>query len=252
VRFRSTTVLAALLFGALRAAALDHSAATLHLPAIAHTTGVNDSKWRSDLVLNNRHEHLPTIVALTYEPVGGDPILVNVPLLPRQTVTLRDVVGNTFAAPGTYGTLVLVSLNASIHIRAHVRIYNTGNAAGEFGQSFTAMPLDQLGKTVWLYGLNGIDGNRTNIGIANPNDTAAPFTLAWYDKDGEFQGGVGAITIEPHGLFLINDIFRWVVQPNAEAMTLKITSSEHLYAYASVVRNDTGDAYTLVGEEATP
>ena len=94
----------------------------------------------------------------------------------------------------------------------------------------------------------GIGSFRTNVGIANPHETATTFWLNWYDQHGDFHGGAGMITIPPYGLILYNDIFSVVGMPPAEGLTLNIDADLPLYAYASVVRNDTGDAYTIMGD----
>jgi hypothetical protein len=236
------------LSAAVSAQALDHSSPQLFIPIASHTNGANNTQWLTDVVIASRHANLPTIVSVLYTPHGGTTREITVPLLARQTVTLHDVVGDAFNAAGTYGTITLESLNASVPVAAHARVYNTGNPQGQFGQSMTALPLAQLGRVAWLHGLNGVDGNRTNVGIANPHDTTIGCWVSWYNRAGENFGGVGMVPVPAHGVLLINDIFDWTGQRYDEALTLRISADRPVYVYGSVVRNDTGDAYTIVGE----
>jgi hypothetical protein len=151
--------------------AVDFSGVELFVPIAARTPGANETRWRTDLVLSSRNETEETSVSIIYQATGGTPIQSQVTLTPRQTVTVVDILSESFNREQSYGTLWLGSSNANVKIAAHARIYNTGNAAGEFGQIVQALPIEQLGRKAWLQGLIGIRGNRTNIGVANPNNT---------------------------------------------------------------------------------
>ncbi|HYH05646.1 MAG TPA: hypothetical protein VEK11_01185 [Thermoanaerobaculia bacterium] len=244
---RLASLLSAILL-ACSAAALDFAGRELVIPVISRVPGANGTQWRTDVTLTNRNQIFPTQVSMIYDPAGpGEAIQRKFDLDPLMTVTLIDILRTEFGTQQSYGTLWLGSSNESAPIAAHARVYNVGNASGEFGQLIQALPHEQLPRTVWLHGLIGFLGNRANIGIANPNNTPAHYTITWYDKHGSSHGSAGAFTIQPWDVVLINDIFGYLNMATDEGLTIRLISDVPLYAYGSIVRNDTGDAYTIVG-----
>jgi hypothetical protein len=244
---RLAALLAAVLLAS-SAAAYDFSGNQILIPVISRVPGANDTQWRTDVTITNRSERVPTQVSLIFDPAGpGEGTQRRIELDPLMTVTLLDVVLTEFSQQQAYGTLWLGSSNASAPISAHARIYNAGNAAGQFGQMMQGLPLDQLPKTVWLHGLIGFLGNRANIGIANPNNAPARYSISWYDKHGNSRGSSGLHIIEPWDVVLINDIFAYLGLATDEGLTIRLMSDVPIYAYGSIVRNDSGDAYTIIG-----
>ena len=240
--------LAALLLLASTASAYDFSGKEIFIPVISRVPGANDTQWRTDVTITNRSEDFPVQVSLIFDAAGpGEAIQRKFDLDPLTTVTLLDIVWTEFGVQQGYGTLWLGSSNADAPIAAHARLYNVGNAAGQFGQMMQGLPLDQLPRTVWLHGLIGFLGNRANLGIANPNNVPAHYSIAWYDKHGEFHGSSGLHTIQPWDVVLLNDIFTYVGMATDEGLTVRLKSDVPIYAYGSIVRNDTGDAYTIIG-----
>lgn len=237
------------LFAAVAAHAANFSGTRIFIPIVGRTPGANNTQWRSDVILSNRSETQDTTVVVIYEPLGGgESHHQSIELEPRMTLHLNDFVGTYVPVANSFGTVRFISQNANASIAAHARIYNTGNPAGDFGQVVQAMPVDTLPQTAWLHGLIGFRGFRTNVGVANPNATPVSFSMTWFDKNGETRGSAGMITIEPYGVYLMNDIWAVVGMFPDEGLSLRIRASDRVYAYASVIRNDTGDAYTLIGD----
>jgi hypothetical protein len=73
------------------------------------------------------------------------------------------------------------------------------------------------------------------------------FSLTWYDKNGVQKGTMNNLTIQPWEIRLINDVFTQFGAVPAEGMSIKVSADVAVYAYASIVRNDTGDAFTIIG-----
>jgi hypothetical protein len=96
--------------------------------------------------------------------------------------------------------------------------------------------------------LFGIRNNRANLGIANPNNEVAKFTLSWYDKSGNEQGRRTNIFVQPWDVLLMNDIFGTLSTAPDEGVSFLLVADRPIYGYASIVRNDTGDAYTIMGD----
>ena len=244
---RYLLTLASLLF-AWTAFAANYAGRQVFIPVVTHAAGANGTQWRTDVVISSRHATRSTTVGMVYDPVDRIPMHMRMTLGPRESVTITDFVGERASVPGSFGTLTLTTDSEDVPIVAFARVYNTGNTAGEFGQLIQGMPPSELSKMTWLNGLIGVRGFRTNVGIANPHGTATTFWLTWYDKHGNSHGGAGMVTIPAYGLILYNDIFSVVGMPPDEGLSLSIDGDLPLYAYASVVRNDTGDAYTIMGD----
>ena len=246
-------VLVLALLTASTASATDFSGNEIFIPVLTRVAGAFNSEWRTDLVIFNRHETEATQVVAIYEPAGTDgPIQVTFNLPALGTVTVVDSVLELFGKHESYGTLWLSPTNGNVTISAYARIYNIGSDAGEFGQMMQGLPIDQLSKTAWLNGAIGIRDNRTNIGIANPSNTVATYSLTWYDKAGVQKGTRTNLTIQPWDIHLINNVFANFGALADEGMSIKVSANAAIYAYASVVRNDTGDAYTIIGNGPFP
>jgi hypothetical protein len=241
-----------LLAVATNASAVDFSGTEVFIPVISRVPGANETQWQTDLVISSRATiGLVTTVAMKYTPAGTTtPLLSTLVLQPRETVTINDALAEHFGFEQSFGTLSLLSTDPAVPIAAHARIYNTGNPAGQFGQLMQGVAIDKLGNRLWLNGLSGINGNRTNIAVANPHDAPAAVSLSWFDKSGEQRGGLQGIQLPPSGIYLLNDVFAQFGVEYDEGFSVRVFADRPVYACASVVRNDTGDAYTIIANGA--
>lgn len=246
---RRTTVLLSLLTAiailfSVPASALRVSGSTVIIPIIGRFPGANSTQWRTDVFIAS-HYTPGTTVNMTFYVTGGAPIVKTATIGPFSLVALRDVVLNTFNLSNAAGQLVLTS-PTEIEFEARARIYNAGNAAGEFGQNAQGLGLPELSRQAFLYGLSGVNGNRVNVGVANPNASAIDVTLIVNDKSNNFLYTT-AFTVQPHETRQFNDIFAsFGLTPQADVQ-VNFTSEQVLFGYASEVRNDTGDAIFIVG-----
>ncbi len=107
--------------------------------------------------------------------------------------------------------------------------------------------MDELSRQAFLYGLSGINGNRVNAGVANPNDSAISVNITVTDKNNNILY-INSVTVQPHETRQFNDIFTaFGITPQADVQVSFDTSDLTLFGYASEVRNDTGDAIFVVG-----
>jgi hypothetical protein len=214
------------------------------VPIIGRFTGANATQWRTDLFIGHRRGETATITIKFYSG-GAAPLLHNVTLPQYSSIDLADVVLNTFGLTSAAGPL---EIESNIVVEARARIYNAGNAAGEFGQGAPGLGMTLLSRQSHIYGLSGINGNRVNIGITNPNDTATTFTLYIADRDNNPLYRQDGIPIGPHQSIQYNDIFaRFSIAPTDGVQVQFNTPESAIYGYASQVRNDTGDAIFLFG-----
>lgn len=243
-RYLSLFIFSALLFP-ISASALRVSGTTVLIPIIGRFPGANSTQWRTDVFISS-HYSPGTTVNMTFYAVGGAPITKSVTLAPFSSVALRDVVLNTFNLSNAAGQLTLTS-PSSIQLEARARIYNSGNPAGEFGQNAPGLGLDELSRQAFLYGLSGVNGNRVNAGVANPNDAAISVNITVTDKNNNILY-INSVTVQPHETRQFNDIFTaFGITPQADVQVNFDTSELTLFGYASEVRNDTGDAVFVVG-----
>jgi hypothetical protein len=164
------------------------------------------------------------------------------PLSKREVVSVPDALHDWFGLEEASGIVRVTWDDATARIGANARIYNTGGSGGEYGQGVPAVRLDRLVSDNFLHGLSGVDGNRTNIGISNPHPQDAMVWVELFDTSGLSRGSF-ATSVPPCSFRQINDIFsRFQAGPLHAAMVRVTGVNQTIYAYASIVRNDTGDA----------
>lgn len=230
------------------ASAEDFGGTTVVIPVAMHGPGNLDTVWVTDVWIAN-HSSVAKTVTMDFYPTTGGLLTSTVALGEYSNVTLEDVVLDTFGLDNAKGMLIL-SVEGSSQFNAQARIYNTGNPVGEFGQFVPGFSLLDLGRQAFVYGLSGIGGNRTNFGIANPTDLTLSVNVTLFDSNGDNVAG-NVVALGPMQLVQINDIFAYFGVSPAAGMQLNMEQSSvegvRIYGYASVVRDDTGDAIFLPG-----
>lgn len=232
---------------AAKATATEFASHHLLVPIAGRTAGAFGSQWKTDLVVTN--------AARTGEPVSvqiffiengtlSQPVIAN--LWPRQSANMADAIRGAFGKEQATGLILVTTNDPDAKLTARARIYNTGSNHGQYGQTVQAMPLTKLSKDAVLTGLSGVNGNRTNVGIANPEMTPVPVTLSIHDAEGEFRGSftteVGAFSV-----LTLNDVFSHFQTGPLHDATVVVRSQRGVYTYASIVRNDSGDADFVAG-----
>jgi len=217
------------------------------IPVAMHGPGAESTEWRTDLWISN-WSSLSRSIEVTYYPEGGGaPMTFTVPMAARETVEIVDVVQSRFGLGNSKG-LLLLSTDEDSSFEARARIYNTGNPNGEFGQFVPGIGVIWLSGQSYLPGISGIDGNRTNAGIANPADQDLDVQLRLADSEGTDLVSRRTVTVPARSVVQINDIFAYLeTAPRGNAQLEMKASSGVIYGYASVVRSGTGDAIFIFG-----
>jgi hypothetical protein len=214
------------------------------IPAVFRGPGALGSSWRTEIVLANVSTQpvLPTRSTVTFHPTGGGaPVSIEIITAPKETYAIHDAVFAWFSVVEGGGIVRVTWDDPNVRMTARARIYNI-SSGGEFGQEVPGLPLDALQLDNYLPGVSGTDGNRTNIGVSNPHDTAVQFWVELFDTSGLSRGAFSTI-VEPRSYRPFNDIFsHFQAGPLNVAMVRVLAINKPLYAYASVVRSDTGDA----------
>ena len=216
------------------------------VPVIAHNPGLHGTEWRTDLWIDNPYGDTST-VTLTFYPESGGSVVEETSIDGFRGMFFHDIVMNTFGMDDTKGLLLVSAPGTRVEVRA--RIYNTGGE-GEFGQAMFGIPTVDLRRQGYVSGVSTTAGNRVSVGIANPTENTFDVTLSVRDASDGSTLYSETITLHPHQLVQFSDVAaRWDL-PESSTIKFKITSTgneNYFFAYASVVRNDTGDATFLFG-----
>ena len=215
------------------------------IPVVAHAAGLEGSQWRSDVWITNPYGDTVDIT-LHYYPAGGSELTASFTVEGYRGVHLPDIVLETFGLDSSKGMLLA---EATSSIEARARIYNTGNPCGEFGQAVPGLPVERLSSQGYLSGLSTAEGVRLNIGLANPGTETITVQVVLTDLDTGEQVWADPVAIGPHGVIQIDRIGERLGLSGRSNLDVRSSNSggDVFYAYASVVRNDTGDATFIYG-----
>jgi CubicO group peptidase (beta-lactamase class C family) len=209
--------------------------------AVAHTDGVGDSVWRSDVGLLNRSPEANRVRLRLHR--GGQSWDHELQLAPGAYRTVADVV----AELGQEGSGPL-QIFSSESLTVSSRTYNQ-SAEGSFGQSLdgvTATGGLQSGQSAVLMQLREDGTARSNIGILNQWRRSAEAEIALYDGAG-LQVATFIRTIPAQRLVRINRPF--LAEGGRQDVAsgyavVSVLSGQDVFAYGSVVDNATGDPTT--------
>ena len=242
------TLLAMVMVGlALPGGAVQIGSGQVAVPVVAHLPGNNGTQWRTDVWVDNPYGDTSS-VTLSYYPTAGGVLTKTVQVEGYHGLFFHDIVLETFGLESSKGMLIVSTDGTRVEVRA--RIYNAGNACGEFGQAIPGLPLDRLSRQGYLSGVTTAAGTRLSIGIANPTDESYSVTVKVYDAILNEKLADHTIDLAPHQLVQLDRVANLWDLPQRDAVSVKINSGDNedlFYAYASVVRNDTGDATFIFG-----
>ena len=225
------------------ACSLPACAGEVLIPAVFRGPGANGSVWRTEIVIANvsTQHPLPVRVTVTLHPTGGGAAVpIEIPLSPKETYAIHDAVREWFSVDEGGGIVRVTWDEPAAQITARARIYNV-TANGEFGQGVPGLPLADLQLDSYLAGVSGTGVNRTNIGVSNPHDEPVQFWIELFDTSGSSRGSFSNV-IQPRSYRQFNDIFSWFQAGPLDAATVRVQAiHKPLYAYASIVRSDSGD-----------
>lgn len=249
------TLLALIL--ALPALAIELSGNDIVVPVVGQLPGANQTNWQTDLSVGNPDRHTPVTIDIAFHADGETvPQIANVTLGARQVVTFTGAIASVFGREIGSGFLRITTQNPADRVWARARIYNLGYVDGplgpepvEYGQTAHAVPFAMLSNSGIVAPLPGDHGNRSNAGITNPNPFDITVSLAWFDPEGSFAGGV-SFGVPASSVYRINDVFAFANLPRTTPLTMEIKSDSKIYVWGSVVREENGDASFLMGTKA--
>jgi len=212
---------------------------------IAHTTGANDTQWRSKLAVLNPSE-MPAEATLRYL-YGSASATETIQLGPGELAAWDDVAVDLFGVAGESSGSIRVDADGPLEVTA--RTYHAGDE-GTVGQTFPGVPIGEA-MTSGQLGLLPLISNtaafRTNVGFINLGSEQARVRVTLYDASRLMLGSKN-ILIEPGASKQQNDIFGAVgagTVANGYATVEVLTLDANVWGYASVVDNATGDPTTV-------
>lgn len=241
-------VVAVLLLGALSATparAFNIDDTQVVVPVIVHTQGYNSTVWRTDVWVTS--VGVQSQVTLTYYPAAGGELTQSMTIAGFGGHFFPDIVLQTFGLDDSKGMLIVSSAPGHMEVRA--RVYNTGNPAGQFGQAVPGVPEYRLARQGFVSGVSTAAGRRLSVGIANPTDQTLDLQITVRDVNTQETLSDQTVTLSPHQLLQLDKVAELWNLPERNDLTVDVEGPDgsQFYAYASVVRDDTGDATFLFG-----
>jgi len=211
------------------------------VPAAAHVTGVGDTNWVTDVVLNNPGE-VASNVNIYFLPRSQDNRTApgrRMTVAPGEARRLDDIVLGTFGHDSAAGALLVGS---STPLVVTSRIYNDADS-GTFGQFVPGGNVGgalTTGDEARLIQLTRTSGYRTNIGFANAGDRPIEVEVRLYRANKAFIGRED-YSLTPYGSYQANGIINVNVN-DAYAVVSSSSPSAEYFTYASIVDNLSGDS----------
>lgn len=216
--------------------------------AVAHTPGVGDSVWRSDLsVLNLCPE--PATVELTLHGASGVSSAAYT-VEGGALQVFQDVVGQLTAGDVT-GSL---EVDANRPVLVSSRTFNLASS-GTYGQSLDGVSAEAgltSGDRAYLQPLREDGGFRSNVGLLNMGATPAVVEVSLHDRLGVLVGTFRSVVAagrlaQDNRPFLIRFGRDDIVGGYAR---VAVVTGSGVWAYASVVDNGTDDPTTVTMKAA--
>jgi len=231
---------------------LDVSCLTTYwVDIVAHQSGLNESEWRSDVIINNEHRRRDVF----FKRASSDPYTVEFILhtadgiftsegavVPEGQGVYEDIVGML-----GYEGIGALEIRTEVPVSVSSRVY-TDTGAGTFGAlspAFRSSDCLGLSDSGWLYGLRQVEGEyRTNISVTNTGVEVSWAHITLYRTDGRYLRDY-SLKVDP-GMVVqdLQPFKRWAGQPNIGWGFAKV-EGKGLLASATVTDSRTNDSVVV-------
>jgi hypothetical protein len=220
---------------------------TIVLPAAASLHGQNNAFFHSDVALVNVAPFASANVTATYRcPANCGTSTRTFQIPAGQQKTYDDIVVSLFGAPETGGAIEFVT-DAPLAVAS--RLYTPSKPLPTYGQYIPGLPASRAASRLVIPSLSN-KGFRSNVGVYNGTDIPHDVTITLWAADHTYIGSTTR-AVGARQLVQINDIFAVVGatgQFDAAYCTVNGFGSLPLYAFASVLDNQSQDPIFVVGE----
>ena len=208
----------------------------LTIPVVGRASGANGTFWRSDVTFFN-----PTTsrMVLTLRYGGASTTLA---VDGGETTVLADVLSR-FGQSGGSATL-LVSWPTSTGPVVTSRTYTSVENGGTYGQSID--PIAELANEMFVPGLRNDATYRTNVGFVNGGSESETFTVTALSPNGG-ELGRATVTLAPGAQTQSAVTALLPGVSGTFTLVMKGDGSAELFAYGSMVDNQSGDPVFYAG-----
>ncbi len=222
------------------------SAYTWTVPGTVNVSGLNGTKFVSDLAITNPGA-APAVAILSLVPANGTGQSLQL-LAPGQTLVVRNVLQQLWGASGAAATIV--TSTGPLLIRA--RTYNTA-ASGTYGVALPVIADDRFlfpgvsADSLWIaQSADGSTGYRTNVAVVFPDADGGDATVTVYDANGNVAGSQDfSMSSAGFQQFAVGAFAGAVAVGRARIAVTRGRAT----AYAVVVDNVTGDSSLFAFED---
>lgn len=214
-------------------------------PAVGSLEGLGGSYWQSNLTL---HNPLRAPIRLSLRYVAGE-ISVDrrITLLPRQTLSLPDVVRTFFGAHGAVGTLWIEHRESQVPVAVVKTADVAHNAHASVEQPLTIRDAARAQTDVAELAIVGIpaappEGRRVNVGVVNIGTIPATFRVSVRDRNGRAVGKSVESGVPEDQVWFVNSVEDQVGVKLDESMTVRITAIAGTGVGFATVVGATGDS----------
>jgi hypothetical protein len=148
-------------------------AGEVFIPVAFRGTGANGSLWRTEISVSNITYNpllAPVQTTITLHRENAEPVSISMPLSQMEVLSIPDALWDWFSVENGGGIVRVTWDNPEARITARARIYNV-TSQGQYGQGVSGVRPETLVSDVFLTGLSGVNGNRTNVGVSNPTNS---------------------------------------------------------------------------------
>jgi plastocyanin len=220
----------------------------IYFPIAGSTSSLGN--FRTDVRIFNPSSSKDITISAFLLPVGNKNnttvVAKSVTVPKRSMMVLNDVITSL---GGT--DLNAIRLSSPDDFVATERVYATQSASGAcnitgtLGQDVPALDPTAAKKQGVLLQLKTTSQYRTNIGIVNPNSTAANVTFKLYDKNNALVSTGTPIAVQPMGVLgptnMVSGTFFSPGSADLSEAWVSYTSDQSVIVYASLVDNGTTD-----------
>lgn len=227
------------------------------IPVAAHLGGFQPTFWKSDLRIFNPDTSQPVSFDLYAIPEGQDGtqnyFQTRITVQPNAILSLPDVLKENFGLSSDKGQLIVQADGTSLLLTS--RTYNTGGAAGTYGQFVGAVRgIEGIGRgdtPLTMLQLSSGANFHTNVGISEVAGASAQVEVTLYDGDtGQIVGDTRTYTIEPFSNLQTDKVFQQFGAgdvDNGYAIVQVVGGNGRIVAYATAVDDASGDATYVPG-----
>jgi len=231
----------------------------LMIPVVAHSEGLNDTSWLSDLGLfNSGDDELECSIDLLASKRPKDTVqTVAASVPPRQWLQVDDPLSELFSEDGI-AALRLRPAQPGLAAQSRT-FFDTGD--GLYQQNIPALAGEDR---VWFFNQGWLlqlaqynedhEGYRSNLGLISDCDRPMQVDVDLYRAPGQWMGRVSR-NLDPFELKQINRVFRKVTAEDVVHGYARVSTPTQgcaFYAYGSVIDNQSNDPMTVTVMKREP